>query len=254
MALTAGAISQQSVGSNTATMASTAASGGTGPYTQQWYRSTTTGFTPGAGNIIAGATSLTLSDTGLIPNTVYFYKVVFTDTGASNATVTATQLSITTTPTQQSMNQFQQSPVVGMIDQMFDYNTLPVQIDITQSGNLYAGMAVKMVDSAGGIPKVIGCSANADEVLGFINYDIKTVAFVPGSRAEISLAGNVIYLYSTTAIARGAQVQLDVAASASVATITGSSGADVVGWALDKAAAAGSLIRVHVATPSYKKA
>lgn len=252
MATTAGVLSQVSVTDTKATLTSAVATGGTAPYTYQWYRSTTTGFTPGGGNIIAGATALTLNDSGLIPNTAYFYKVIAIDAGAVAST--SAQLAVATQPQTLSPNQFAQSTLIGMVDQQYNYNTLNVQIDTSQATPLYPGMAVKIVDSAGGIPKVVGCSANADEVLGFINYDIKTVNYPAGALAQVSSAGNVIYLYATGAIARGIQVQLDVTTGGGVAAIVGASGADVVGWALDKASAAGQLIRVHVTTPSFKKA
>jgi hypothetical protein len=252
MSFAAGTISLVSVTSTTANLSCTAATGGTGPYTYQWYRSTTSGFSPGAGNIISGATSLTLADTGLIPGTLYYYVVVATDTGNSNVTANSAQLGVTTSAPVQSQNQFAQSPYLGMIDMRFPYNTVSVQIDVSQATALYAGSAVKMVDSADGTPKVVGCAAATDEVLGFINFDIKTVQFLAGSLAEISMAGNVMYLYATAAIARGAQVVLDLSTNGGVKTIPGgSSGDNVVGWAYDKATAAGQLIRVFLKTPSY---
>jgi len=138
-----------------------------------------------------------------------------------------------------------------MIDMRYPYATISVLVDVSQSGNLYPGSAVKMVDSAGGVPKVVGCTANSDSCLGFINYDIKTQAYVAGSPAEISVAGNVMYLYAVAAIARGAQVQLEVTSPGTVKTITGSSGANIVGWALDKATNPGDLIRVVIRSPSF---
>jgi hypothetical protein len=51
------------VGASGVTLVAPAASGGTAPYTYQWYSSTTFGFTPGAGNIVAGATSQRLLPT-----------------------------------------------------------------------------------------------------------------------------------------------------------------------------------------------
>lgn len=254
MTLTAGVITEVSVGSTTASLSATAATGGTGPYTYQWYRSTTSGFTPGGGNAVSGATALTLDDTGLTPGTLYYYKVVATDTGDSNTTVEYTQEPVTTAAPTQNPNAFAQSPQLGMIDMRFPYNTVAVQIDASQSTDLYPGAAVKMVDSAGGVPKVVGCAANSDEVLGFINYNIKNVTFGAGDAAEISMAGNVMFLYAVAAIARGAQVQLDLSTNGGVKTKTGSSGADIVGWAYDKASAAGDLIRVFLTTPSYAKA
>lgn len=252
MSVTAGALSQVSVTSTTASLLSAAATAGTGPYTYQWYRSVTSGFSPGAGNLIAGATALTLNDSGLTPNTKYFYEVVATDTGAGNATANSAQLAVTTAATTLNPNQFAQTPIVGMIDLRFDYNTVSVQIDVAQATPLYSGMAVKITQtSLSGVPMVVGCAANSDEVFGFINFDIKTIQFVAGSMAEISQAGNVIYLYSTGAIARGAQVTLDLSTGGGVAQAVGSSGAKIVGWAYDGAAAAGVLIRVKLNAPSF---
>lgn len=249
MATTAGALSLVTVAATTATVLSAVATAGTAPYTYQWYRSTTTGFSPGGGNIIAGATALTLNDSGLIPNTIYYYKVVATDSGA--VTGTSSQLAVTTTASSLSQNQFQQSPTLGAVDLRFAFNSVSVQIDTTQATALWAGSAVKIVDSAGGVPKVIGCSANTDVVLGFINFDIKNVSFVAGNYAEISMGGNVMYLYATTAIARGSQVTLDVTSPGGVGVLVPSSGAEIVGWAYDKATAPGQLIRVFVRTPTF---
>lgn len=253
MSLAVGPITQNSVASTTSSLTCAAATGGTGPYTYQWYKSTTSGFSPGAGNIISGATSLTLSDSGLIPNTTYYYVVVVTDTGNGNATANSAQLTVVTTPQVLSQNQFQLSPIVGMIDLRFPYNSVSVMIDTSQATALYPGAAVKMVDSADGVPKVVGCSANSDEVLGFINYDIKTVAFTAGMPAEISMAGNVMYLYATGAISRGVQVSLDITTMGGVRSASGHTGDDIVGWAYDKASAAGALIRVFIKTPSFLK-
>lgn len=84
------------LGSGTATMGSntntqvnatvTSATGGTTPYTYQWYRSTAAAFTPGAGNILTGKTSTTLADTTAAANTIYYYKVVATDAVAASVT------------------------------------------------------------------------------------------------------------------------------------------------------------------------
>ncbi len=253
MTLTAGAITQTAVTDTTASLSVAAATGGTGPYTYQWYRSTTTGFSPGGGNILSGKTALTLVDTGLVPGTVYYYKNVVTDTGNSNVTDTSTQLAVTTSAPQQNVSAFAQSPQLGMIDLRFDGNTVAVQIDSSQATALYAGSPVKIVDSADGVPKVVGIAAVSDEVLGYINFNIKNKTFVAGDAAEISMAGNVMYLYSTAAIARGVQVVPSLITNGGVAAASGSGGEDIVGWAYDKASAAGQLIRVFLKTPSFLK-
>lgn len=153
-----------------------------------------------------------------------------------------------------NQNQFALQVILGMVDMRYSSNTIAAQVDSTQATGLVPGQAVKMVDSSGGVPKVIACAANSDEVLGFVNYDIKTVSFDANEPVEISLAGNVMYLQATAAIARGAQVQLDVSIAGGVTAKVGSSGADILGWALDKASASGDLIRVMIATPSFAKA
>lgn len=250
MAVTAGALSIVQVGSSTDSLSSAVATAGTGPYTYQWYRGSVTGFTPGAGSLIAGATALTLNDSGLTPGATYFYKVIATDTGAGNVTSTSAALQVNLSAGVQQ-NQFALNPIVGMVDLRFSDDTIAVQIDASQVSSLAAGSAVKMVDSIGGIPKVVGCAANSDNCLGFINYDIKSQQFVAGDKAEISLAGNVMYLAAVGAISRGARVQLDLSYIGGVKTITTSSGASIVGFALDKATAAGQLVRIKLQSPSF---
>lgn len=248
MAFAAGVATVNSVQSNTAQLSATAATGASGTVTYQWYRDTSSGFTPGVGNILAGQTSLQLNDSGLIPQTIYYWKLVATDS-VGPTTVTYAQVTATTTPQQLNPNQFAQVGVLGKVDLPYSTNTVAVQIDASQSTTLYAGAAVKCVDSAGDIPKVVGCSADSDEVMGFINFNIKNVGFVAGNNAEISMAGNVISLYATTAIARMARVQLDLSSPGCVSAVVSSSGADIVGWAYDKAPAPGALIRVMLMTP-----
>ena len=60
----------------TLSLLGTAASGGTGPYTYQWYR---TFSAVGVYLAVAGATSLTLADTGLAAEQEYSYSLKATD-------------------------------------------------------------------------------------------------------------------------------------------------------------------------------
>lgn len=96
MALTAGALSQVSVTDVGDVLASAAAVSGTTPYSYQWYRSTVSAFATGTGNILSGQTALTIQDLGLTPSTVYFYKVVVTDSAGTAAIATSSQLQVTT--------------------------------------------------------------------------------------------------------------------------------------------------------------
>lgn len=249
MSLTAGVASLTAVTSTTATLTATAATGGTAPVTYQWYRSTTSGFTPGVGNIITGATSLTLNDTGLIPNTTYFYVLQASD--ASPTTVSYTQVTVLTQPQVLSQNQFALSPYVGMPDLRYSPNTISAQVSSTQTTPLFNGMAVKGVaqSTANAIPQVIGCTADADNVLGFIIYDIKSLQYVAGDRVELGLSHTVMYLFSTTAITQFTQVTLDLTTGGGVRAKN--SGDNIVGWALDGASAAGQLVRIFLQTPSF---
>ena len=251
MALTTGVISLVSVQSNTAQLVTTPASAGVSPYFQQWYRSTTTGFTPGGGNILAGQTALNLNDSGLIPNTVYYYQVIYSDsTSPTPQTVTSAQFTLTTAAASQSINQFQQAPFLGQLDlKVGGTNVVAGQVDVSQSFPIYGGTAVKIVDNGSNIPKVAACSADTDNVFGFIAYDVKSPGYVAGARVEIAIQQACVWLYATTAITRGTQVVLDVTSQGAVQAA--SSGDTVVGFAYDGAAAYGSLIRVYLSTPSF---
>jgi hypothetical protein len=58
-------------------------------------------------------------------------------------------------------------------------------------------------------------------------------------------------LRATAAIARGAQVVVDTLTTGGVKAVSGAGGERIVGWAYDKAANPGDLIRVMIQTPSF---
>lgn len=251
MATTAGALSQVSVGSNSANLSSAAATGGTAPYTYQWYRSTTTGFSPGSGNIIAGATSLTLNDTGIIPNTKYFYKVVATDSGSVAGT--SSQLAVTTSPPSLNPNQFAGSTLLGMLDGLAPNLVRSGAMDLTSPTPGYAGQLVKLVaqSSSNAAPKVIPITADTDLAVGVVLFDIKSPTFAAGDRCELAQEADV-YMYATGAVTQGAQVSPDVTTVGGVQATA--SGKAIIGYALDGASASGQLIRVRVKLPTFTTA
>ena len=59
--------------------------GGSGIYTYAWHKSTTAGFTPGPGTLVAGQTSQTATFSGLTAHTNYWIKCVVSD-GTTTAT------------------------------------------------------------------------------------------------------------------------------------------------------------------------
>lgn len=250
MTYAAGALSVKSTTSTGAALTSAAATGGTGPYTYQWYRSTTSAFTPASSLAISGATALTYSDTALAPAVVYYYEVVATDTGNANALASSAQLKVITQSAQQQ-NQFAQSVIMGNLDMKFNSDVISAQIDTSSAGSLLPGQAVVMVNSADGIPKVVESTAVGDSILGYICYNQKDIKYNVGDKCEVAMGGCVINLVAVGVIARGAQCQNDLTYIGGVKTSTGSSGATYIGWALDAAAAQGQTIRVYLKTPSF---
>lgn len=89
--LTAGSVSAYSLPAGVR-LAATRPSGGTAPYTIQWHRATVSGFTPGEGNALAGATSHQFLDTTAERGTTYWYKAIWTDSAGTPATVTSAQV------------------------------------------------------------------------------------------------------------------------------------------------------------------
>lgn len=246
MALTAGTITLVSVGQTNAVLTVTSASGSTAPYTNQWHRSTVSGFTPSPATAIPGATGLELDDSDLSPGALLYYKVVQTDALAATVT-TAQQAAQLTAANVLNQNQFAQIEILGTVDLKLEGQIVSAQIDVSQSGTLVVGQAVKIVDSAGGVPKVIACTASTDKPCGYLVYNYKNKSFKAGDAAEMSLAA-AMYMISTGAISRFAQVCSDVSVAGGVSALT--TGNAIVGYAYDKATAAGQLIRVRHQLPS----
>lgn len=243
MTVTAGSLSQVSVAANTLTVSSSAATGGVAPVTYQWYRSTTSGFTPGAGNSVSGATALTLNDSGLIPNTKYYYEIVATDSTASTAS--SSQIAISTTQPVLSQNSLSQQQFVGVVDMTVgSTNIIAAQIDTSAGTNVYTpGQFVKAVaNTSGGILKVIGISSKSDSAFGAIRFNVKDLSYGAGQNCEVAMFGTVMWFYATGAITQMTEVCVDPTTQGGVQA-TGNT-ATYVGMALDGAAAAGALIRV----------
>lgn len=253
MTYAAGALSKVLVGQTTANLSSAAASGGVSPYTYQWYRSTTNGFTPGAGNILSGQTGLTLADSGLIGGTTYYYEVQSADVGNAGAIASSAQLSVSTQPVV-SQNQFAQSPVVGVVDmKVGSTNVLAAQVDTSVSTQIYAGQAVKVVaNTVGGIPRVAPISSKADQIIGFAVFNFKDLQYTAGQNLEIALWGSVVWLYATGAVSQFAEVCADPTFIGGVQA-TGAT-ATIVGTAIDGASAAGMIRVLLVPNAAYATA
>ncbi len=148
-----------------------------------------------------------------------------------------------------NINQFAQTVVQGVMALLSPKNVISCEVDTTESGTLVAGQAVKLVDSAGGVPKVIAATVNTDRIYGFVVYQPRKATFAAFDALEIA-TGHDDYMWMTAgaAIARGALV-MPVISGAKV--ITATSGKPISGYAYDKAAADGDLIRVSIQCPAY---
>lgn len=244
MSVTAGTLSKVLIGQTTAQLLSAAATAGTGPYTYQWYRSQTSSFTPGAGNLLAGQTALSLSDSGLNAGQTYYYLVVATDTGASNATSQSAQLTVALQPAL-NQNQFQMQAIVGIIDQKIGpTNIIPCLVDASVSGSIQVGQGVKIVaQTVGGTPHIAPVSSKSDACFGNVIFNSKDIQYVAGQFCEVAIGGTIIWLYATSAITQFAEVCLDPTYVGGVQP-SGNS-ATLMGQAFDGCAAAG-LIRVQL--------
>lgn len=146
----------------------------------------------------------------------------------------------------QSTNQFAQTPEKGDLDLRFNTNTISCQIDSSSAGGLLPGQAVKCVDSADGIPKVVECSADTDDVYGFLQYEIRRDVFDVGDVVEVSFArGNVMWMEASAGIARWAPVSVVISGNKVVSASTTKT---VIGRAYDKGTT-GDLIRVLIDLP-----
>lgn len=116
MPLTVGPITQTLVGPTTASLVCAPATGGTGPYTYQWYMlraslvQPATPFIPSSASLISGATSLTLLAQKLNYNTAYYFICQATDTGNSNLTANSVEWGLVTA---QQANMLYSNPGVG---------------------------------------------------------------------------------------------------------------------------------------------
>ena len=134
MALTIGAITQVLVTPSSASLLALAATGGVAPYSYQWHRSQTPNFVPSTANILAGQTSLTIIDSPLLPNSIYYYAVVVTDsTPVTPLTANTTAFGLCTA--NQGQTQYQDPAVADF--QNFYYRDFPFDLTFTGNSNLY---------------------------------------------------------------------------------------------------------------------
>ncbi len=271
-AIVAGVVSQLAVTDTTSDIQLGLATSATGDVSAKLYRSQTVNFTPGAGNLVATfagpiTTVQNFHDTGLIPNTTYYYSAVYED--ASGPTdVQSNYVTTLTAPMSLKQTQFDIPPaLVGTIDLARNNNTISVKIDESQGSTpLYAGMPVKFVnplvssgDGKNGPPTVVGITAITDQIDGYLNYSTKdrrfgipdpNQGFLPQQIAEMSRAGNYMYLMATGNGNRGDAAVVDIRTGGGVLPAGGSTGGRFVGEFID-VPAIGFPARVELVTGPF---
>ncbi len=143
-----------------------------------------------------------------------------------------------------NQNQFAQTAVQGMMDlEGFGSNVLAARVSHSLVTALVPGQAVKVENTAGGPPVITALTANSDIPAGFVPYNLKDVSYPADARAELAIGGSVMYMTAGGAIARWGQVEVVYTTNKVIAA----AGVNpVCGFAIDKAAADGDLIRVYI--------
>ncbi len=140
----------------------------------------------------------------------------------------------------QLSNQLGFTPEKGLISGAPSWDALSCLVSENEAGTLVAGQAVVLEDAAGKQIPVLAATATTDAIFGFVPHNVKTDSYSALDQVKVSKANDIIYLEANAAIARGAELEVVITGSRVQTQATGTT----IGVALDKAAAAGDLIRV----------
>lgn len=148
--------------------------------------------------------------------------------------------------TYQNQNQFAQTPLLGQVDLVSGPNNVfAARIDPSSTATaaqLQAGVPFKIVDVQGN-DIIVDVAAITEQAIGVMIYNPRKNQYAAGDIIELAGRGSVVYLETSAAIARGANVQ---AATATGLIATRTSTNFRVGKVLDKPTAANVLARVLI--------
>lgn len=143
-----------------------------------------------------------------------------------------------------NQNQFAQTPVIGMVENVPTPSIISVQIDpASSSSNLKVGLPVAITTAAANTIPVDAAGLTALK-FGVIVYNPKKNVYSPGDMVEIAQDGSFIWLETSAAITKGAKVQQDPTNSQVLTLVSGTNA--MIGYAMDTATAANQLIRVQL--------
>lgn len=116
-------------------------------------------------------------------------------------------------------------------------------IDASVSGSVVPATPLKIVASSEKLPHFAPASAG-DNVIGFLEWNVIRNGYVAGTPCQVSPDTNVMYMEAESAIDAGSLVKVADYDDVTVEATTTEAGS--IGYALEKASAAGQLIRVKI--------
>lgn len=150
-----------------------------------------------------------------------------------------------------NQNQFTITPVQGQADLQFPGAVISAQIASTVVGTVIAGQALKVENSAGGVPKLLPLTSNSDIPAGVALRNAKNQNYVAGSALEFAQVGQAVWMIADGAIPRFGMVEFDYTTN----KITSAGLVNpVLGYAFDEAFNDGDLIRMVVMVPNIAAA
>lgn len=146
----------------------------------------------------------------------------------------------------QILNQTRPTSEKGMLDLAINWNLFDCRIDPASVADFSDanGFAVKIVGVAGKSIMIDLATAAADDIFGFLPYEVKTNSYAAGDFVRVASFFGVMKMEASAAIARGADLEIVPTGNKVVTKAGGTS----IGRSLDIAAADGDLIRVLIKT------
>lgn len=146
----------------------------------------------------------------------------------------------------QLSNQFNQTNEVGALTLLLNNNIFDGLVDADESGTLVPGNAVVMKDVASPKMKFELATALTDNIWGFVPYDVRIASYVANDVIKVAFNDCVMLMTASAAIATGVELQFDPSTNKVATKVAPNTS---IGFALDKAAADGDLIKVLIKTP-----
>ena len=142
-------------------------------------------------------------------------------------------------------NQFELQRLKGEVSLSTNQTPLAFncQVDAGEAGTIVPAQAVVLASSASEQIVVEATTGATADIFGFDGYSVERNEYTAKKNLKVYGSGSVMYMEASTAIARGADLQIVPTGNKVVTATTGT----VIGKALDIASGDGDLIRVLVA-------